>query len=102
MKINSAGYDQYQSYVKKVKADEAASGKGRTKAAGAAARADTVMLSDQAAARAEAGRIAAGFAADVENVASPERIQELTAAVQSGTYYVSSEDLADAILDLKA
>ena len=99
MKINSsAGLEHYQSYSKKVKdGDKLAKAKG----AFSANNTDKVEISDGAAARAEASRIAPALAAEVESTASPERISALSTAVQEGTYYVESEDIADAMLDAK-
>lgn len=97
MKINpSAGLEQYQKYTKPVKNGTAANAAGK-----AAPRSDTVSFSDDAVARAEAGRVAGGIAAEVESAASPERLEELRAAVENGTYNVPAGDVADAILDMK-
>lgn len=98
MKINSPGLDHYQSYVKSVKSNDGPGAKGKAKAA-AAGNTDKVTISQGAAARAEAGRLASSLAAEVENTASPERIESLRQAVQDGSYSVPAEDVADAILD---
>ncbi|MDL2327148.1 flagellar biosynthesis anti-sigma factor FlgM [Ruminococcaceae bacterium OttesenSCG-928-A11] len=99
MKITSSGLEHYQSVVQSVKqnGDDAPKNK-MEKAAG---RSDKVTLSEQAAARAGISRLASAMAAEVEGGASAERIEELREAVQSGDYNVSSEDIADAILDVK-
>ena len=60
---------------------------------------DKVTISQGAAARAEAGRVASSLAAEVEGSASPERMEALRRAVQDGSYEVPSVDVADAILD---
>lgn len=99
MKITSSGLEHYQSVVQNVKNGEAAAkGKAVEKAFG---RADKVTLSEDAASRAELSRFATALSGEVESTASPERISELTEAVQSGSYHVASGDIADAILDLK-
>lgn len=101
MKINpSPGFGNYQSYVQALKNAESQTGKpnGGGQIKGADANTDKVTLSGNAAARAEAGRVAAPVAAEVDASASPARIAELTEKVQSGEYFVSSGQLADAIL----
>lgn len=98
MKINpAAAYDQYQTRVNGTKNGPAAGAKG----AGKAARADKVTLSGEAAQRAEQSRLASALAGEVESAASPERLAALHDAVQAGEYHVSSEDIADAMLDMK-
>lgn len=98
MKINSPGLEHYQSYVKSVKSNESAGTKGN---AGAAAphNTDKVTISQDAAARAEIGRLSSSLAAEVEGAASPERMAMLQEAVQSGSYSVSAADVADAMLN---
>lgn len=98
MKINSPGLEHYQSYVKSVKSGEAPGAKGKAKT-GAAGNTDKVTISQGAAARAEAGRVASSLAAEVEGAASPERLETLRQAVQDGSYDVPAADVADAILD---
>jgi anti-sigma28 factor (negative regulator of flagellin synthesis) len=100
MKVNpSAGYEQYKTYVQKLKSEESAPGKAaRAARGGAAANTDKVTISGDGAARAEFGRVAASLAAEVEGAASPERLNRLKAAVEDGSYLVPAEALADAIL----
>lgn len=98
MKINlPSGLDKYQTYVKSVKSGEASGAKAAARAG--AGNTDKVTISESAVARAEAGRVAPGIAAEVEGSAGPERLEELHAAVQNGTYSVAAGDVADAILD---
>lgn len=98
MKITSSGLEHYQSVVQSVKQNADAAPKSKT--GQAAGRADKVTLSENAAARAGVRRLVSPVAAEVEAGASAERIDELRSAVESGEYYVASEDIADAILDL--
>lgn len=97
MKINASGLDQYQQYVKSVKNEEKAGVKlsGGVKTSNT----DKVVISEEAAAKAEASRVSAALTAEVEGAASPERLAQLTEAVRDGSYHVASEDIADAILE---
>lgn len=103
MKINPSGIEKYQGYVQAAKAESAAKPGGGSKTGGVfGSKTDTVSISEEAASRAEARRLAGGLAAEVEGAASPERIEALRVQVAAGEYHVSSEDLADAILDMRA
>lgn len=98
MKINSSGLDRYKSYLQSVGNGEGGSAKTKEKNKVTANNTDKITISGEAAAKAELGRLASTVAAEVEGAVSAERLGELRAAVQDGSYYVSSEDLADAML----
>lgn len=99
MKINPSAFEQYKNYAKAVKNDESSSkGASAAKAAVQSGKTDTVSFSEEAAAHAEASRLSASIAAEVQAGAGAEKLGELRAAVQAGTYYVPSEKIADAIL----
>ena len=102
MKINpSVGFGKYQSYVKKVGSDTAGQGGGFAAAQAAAAEAgntDKIVISEDAALRAEMGRVTASIAGEVSAAAGAAKMQQLREAVQAGNYSVSSAVLADAIL----
>ena len=98
MKINpSAGFEQYKTYVQKLKKEEGNT-IGATQRRGAEANTDKVTLSGGAAVRAEFSRVAAALGAEVEALGSAGRMGALKEAVDSGTYSVPAEALADAIL----
>lgn len=97
MKINSAGLEHYQSYVKAVKSGEGPGAKTKPVPA-VPQNTDVVSISQDAAVRAEVGRIAYGVTAEAEG-AFGEKIAALRTAVQNGSYAVSATSVADAILD---
>lgn len=98
MKINpSAGFEQYQKYVKSLKNGEASAPAAGKPGAPNSAKTDKVDISGQAAARAQLSGFAAALAKEVE-AHGAERLTALRAQVQSGEYKVAAEDLADAIL----
>lgn len=100
MKINpSPGFNKYQTYVNSLKNSDKSGAKVPAGQGGVQGEnTDKVMLSENAVARAEAGRVAAAAGAEVESLGNVERIAELKAQVESGEYYVSTDDLANAIL----
>lgn len=98
MKINPSGYEQYQSYVKSVKNREAAQVKSEAKGKQAASNTDKVTLSNEAVARSEYGRVSAAVASEVDGLVSASRLDDLREQVQSGSYYVSTDSLANAII----
>lgn len=103
MKINpSGGYGLYQPYVSSVKSGEVAQADTKakeTKAKGAvAANTDKITFSGEASAKAEIGRVTSTYSAEVNSFGSAERLAALREQVREGTYQVSAEDLADAII----
>lgn len=101
MKINgSAGLEQYKNYVQKLKKDEAAAAKTPVGAKAAGPNTDKVTLSGEAAARAELSRAVTVMSAEVDAPADAARMEALRAKVADGSYYVASDDLANAILGL--
>ncbi len=98
MKINAPGLEQYQKYVKAVKSGESSAAKTKSGAV-FSENTDKVTISQDAALRAEAGRLSAGVTAEVEDSAAPARLEALREAVQGGGYSVPAEDVANAILD---
>lgn len=105
MKINqSVGFEHYQSYVNGVKNDANTQKnqlEQRLPSNAESANTDKVVISENAAARAELIRVQANIAAEVENTSS-EKIAQLQAQVQDGSYRISSDALADAILGVRA
>lgn len=103
MKINpSGGYGLYQPYVSSVKSGEVAqvdtkANEMRAKGA-AAANTDKITFSGEASAKAEIGRVTSTVSAEVNSLGSAERLAALREQVQAGTYEVSAEDIADAII----
>ncbi|MBP8855986.1 MAG: flagellar biosynthesis anti-sigma factor FlgM [Oscillospiraceae bacterium] len=62
---------------------------------------DRVSFSSDAAQKAPLGRMAQGVAADIETAAAgASRIAELTRAVNDGTYYVPTEKIVGAMIDV--
>lgn len=100
MKINpSLGFDRYRSVVQSARTAEGSAKKGvNTAGAAAGGNTDKVTFSEESAARAELSRLNATLANEVEDTASPEKLASLAHSVNSGTYFVDSDDLADAIL----
>lgn len=98
MKINASGLERYKSYVSAVKKEEtqAAKSKGLKTVS---SNTDKVEISQDAASRAEVARLASSVALEVEGTASPQRLREITENIENGTYFVSAQDVADAILD---
>lgn len=99
MKINGSGLERYQSVVSSLKAGEAGKGKGKAPGRAAEANTDKVTISGDAARRAEVSRAASGIAAEVDAGVGAERIEALRTSVQNGSYHVAAEDIADAILE---
>ncbi len=60
---------------------------------------DTVSISPEAASFREIERSTRTISSDIENYASQEKINSLKAQIADGTYNVSAEEVADAILD---
>ena len=99
MKITPQGLERYKTVVQNVKNSENAS---KNKALGnVSGRADKVTLSEEATAHAELARFVSSLGNEVENSASPQRVEELREAVQNGSYHVPTADIADAILNRK-
>lgn len=100
MKINASnGLEQYQKYAQAVKNGDSVVAKGKAdEKAAAAQNTDKVTLSEAAAARAETSRIASALSAEVDSTVSAERLAQLSAQVNDGSYYVPTGALADAIL----
>lgn len=99
MKIQPGGLDFYKNQVQAVKNTDTSASKAKAAANSGAVVTDTVVISQDAAARAEAGRVAAPLAQEVESTVTPERLQTLQQSVADGSYYVESGAIADAILD---
>lgn len=97
MKITSGGIDYYQK-VQSLKGEKASGGKAKAGAASSQGKSDKVVISQEAAARAEASRLASAMGAEVDGAVSPERLEALRASVADGSYHVDAESLADAIL----
>lgn len=102
MKVNSSpGFSKYQNYMSSIKNSDSQPGKlqseGLARVTGG--KTDTVTLSGDAAVRAETNRVVGAAVAEAENLGSAERIAALREKVQSGEYYVSTDDLASAILN---
>lgn len=103
MKINpSVGFEHYQSYMQSVKNTDLPAAKQQPELqktpAVAGPNTDTVQISEDAALRAETERMAKSMANEVENSATQDRIDQLRASVQAGTYNVSSQEIAQAII----
>lgn len=60
---------------------------------------DKVSISPEAASFAEISRSTKTIASEVSSTASQEKINSLKAQIAAGTYKVSADDVADAILD---
>lgn len=103
MKINSAGgLEHYQSYVQKLKNNEASAAKAKPGQDAAAGKTDMVTISGDAAARAGYARIVPSISAEAAQGAPAGRLSALRQAVENGTYQVSAGDVADAILGFEA
>jgi flagellar biosynthesis anti-sigma factor FlgM len=63
---------------------------------------DTIQISSQGKAQQEIGRIVSEIMDEVSQNAGAERLESLKAAIADGSYHVSSDDLADAILNWEA
>lgn len=66
------------------------------------AKHDKVSISPEAASFAEIDRSTKTIASEISGSASQERINSLKAQIAAGTYNVSADDVADAILDRMA
>jgi len=60
---------------------------------------DTVSISPEAASFREIDRSTKAISSDIESSVSQEKINSLKAQIADGTYNVSEEEVADAILD---
>lgn len=95
-------YSRYQAYT------PAGAGKAEIPAAPQAAPArenagktDVVSISGAAARESAIGRMTQNIAAELETSASAPRLKALQDKVQSGEYFVSSQELARAMLGLR-
>ena len=102
MKINGTqGYQKYQSYMTSIRNDEPTSFKAlldehvSTQGAG---NTDKVMISEDAVLKAELGRATTAMSLEIDSLGGAERLNSLQKAIQDGTYNVSTDELADAIL----
>lgn len=59
---------------------------------------DKILISAEGAQKAEADMLVRAAVSHIERPADPERLLSLRQAVESGSYKVSSEDLADALI----
>lgn len=101
MKINpSGGREIYQAYLQSAKNNDNAQKAGAPQAR--PINTDKVTLSGDAAAMAEIGRARAAMAAEVESAGDPARLEALRGQVQAGTYFVSTDALAGAIMGEEA
>lgn len=102
MKINpSVGFEHYKSAVQSYKSGDTSAVRLQDELRAAVAEpknTDKVTISESAASRAEIGRITGAISAQIESAGSMDRIAELRAAVQNGTYSVPAADVAAAIL----
>lgn len=64
-----------------------------------AEKTDRVQISSQAAQQKYVSQIAKDVTASVNQESAPDKIERIRGLVQSNAYFVSSTDLADAILD---
>lgn len=101
MKINNNGIERYKSFVQAVRKEESVAGKNKAHSA-MPANMDKVTLSEEATSFAAARSLAAPLAAEVETAGAPARVEELRVAVANGSYFVSAENVADAILEGRA
>lgn len=90
-KTNSVNACQFDGSVAGVKADAVCK-------SGMAEKMDTVSISYEAANRREAGRITKSVMEDVRQLDRPGRLEEITKAVENGSYHISASALADTIL----
>ncbi len=103
MKINQTmGFEHYQNYVQSVKGNETAPGKATAAEvrpeSQETANMDKVDFSESGAARAGLLRLSSSIAQEVESQAGAQRLAELQAQIEQGTYHVETGKIADAIL----
>lgn len=65
----------------------------------AAVKTDSFSLSSEASMFRECGKVIRGAVAEITSSADADRIESLRSRVASGSYYVSSEQIADSILE---
>ncbi|MFT3951778.1 MAG: flagellar biosynthesis anti-sigma factor FlgM [Oscillospiraceae bacterium] len=62
------------------------------------AKTDTVSFSAGAAGNREVSGVCAGIRADLDGLSSPDRVAQIKAQVANGSYVVSADDVAAAVL----
>lgn len=104
MKINTYnGFERYQSVLQSAKGAEVQAEAAKEKnGVKSSVRADTVSFSGGAVAKSELSRLTSVLAAEADGAAGIERLDALHSAVQDGSYYVPSGEIADAIFDVNA
>ena len=103
MKVNQTmGFEHYQNYVQNVKGNDAALAKATAAElrpeTTEAANIDKVDFSENGAARAGLLRMSSAIAQEVEGHAGAQRLAQLQAQIEQGTYRMETGQIADAIL----
>lgn len=97
MKINSTtAYGIYKTNVKKPDADTAF--QGALYALGKSQHTDQISISSQGARQLEIDKVSKSILEEIQTPAPADKLEQLKAAVQNGSYRIATGDLADSLM----